>query len=208
MAVEKLEFQKVYDDFAPRIRRYLTRLAGESEAEDLTQEVFAKVSRALEAFRGESQLSTWIYRIATNTARDRQRRSLAGGGKEKTIPLESFAEGEGDGDSGRDEGEASSEGRLIREEMNGCIREIIATLPDAYQSVIILSEMEGMKDAEIAAILGLSLQAAKIRLHRARAKLKESLTSSCVFYRDERNEFACDRKPSLVAIEDLKSYSK
>lgn len=69
----ELEFQKIHETFRPKIHRYLTRLLGELEAEDLTQEVFVRVSRALPTFRGESQLSTWLYRIATNAAIDRLR---------------------------------------------------------------------------------------------------------------------------------------
>jgi RNA polymerase sigma-70 factor (ECF subfamily) len=69
----ELEFQKIYDAFQPKILRYLIRLVGENEAEDVTQEIFVKVSQALENFRGESKLSTWLYRIATHAALDRLR---------------------------------------------------------------------------------------------------------------------------------------
>jgi RNA polymerase sigma factor (sigma-70 family) len=69
----EFDFQTIHAEFRPRIQRYLARLVGESEAEDLTQEVFVKVHRALPSFRGEAQLSTWIYRIATNAALDRLR---------------------------------------------------------------------------------------------------------------------------------------
>ncbi len=69
------EFQKIYEDHYPRIVRYLRRLVGDSEAEDVAQEVFVKVHQSLDKFRGESKLSTWIYRIATNTAMDRLRSS-------------------------------------------------------------------------------------------------------------------------------------
>ena len=69
----EFEFQKIYDTFQPKILRYLKNLTGEDEAEDLTQEVFVKVSKALGNFRGESKFSTWIYRVATNTAIDRLR---------------------------------------------------------------------------------------------------------------------------------------
>jgi RNA polymerase sigma-70 factor (ECF subfamily) len=89
--------------------------------------------------------------------------------------------------------------------MNGCIREIIETLPEAYRSVIVLSELEGFKDSEVANILGLSLEATKIRLRRARTRLKEELKTACIFYRDERNEFACDRKNPVVQIDETKS---
>ncbi len=73
MVAEQLDFQDIFADFQPKILRYLSRMVGEMEAEDLTQETFVKVSQAFESFRGESKLSTWIYRIATNTALDRMR---------------------------------------------------------------------------------------------------------------------------------------
>ena len=73
MGVGELDFQKIYDTYQPRILRYLVRLVGEHEAEDLAQEVFVKISQALMTFRGESQLSTWLYRIATNAAIDKIR---------------------------------------------------------------------------------------------------------------------------------------
>ena len=75
MSEAELDFQKIHDDFRPRLQRYLTRLVGEFEAEDLTQEVFLRISKALPTFRGDSQLHTWIYRIATNAAVDRLRAS-------------------------------------------------------------------------------------------------------------------------------------
>jgi len=200
MAGCEYNFQKIHDDFRPRMLRYLTRIVGENEAEDLTQEVFAKIDGALKAFRGESSLSTWIYRIATNAAADRLRRVSARHGNEKRLPIGDIAETEKDKNLWTDEQRASTEQRVIREEMNGCVRETIATLPESYRSVIVLSELEVFTDAEIADIVGLNLQAAKLRLHRARTKLKEELKKACVFYRDERTELACDRKTSFIEI--------
>jgi len=192
----EIRFQQVYDEYQGKILRYLTRMVGENEAEDLTQEVFVKIGRALETFRGESSMSTWIYQIATNTALDKLRHPFnrhAGG---KLLPVEAITETKEDENIWTGELAASTEQRVIRQEMNGCIREIIQTLPETYRSVIVLSELEGLSDAEIADILGLTLQAAKIRLHRARAKLRQELTTACIFYRDDRQGFACDRKPS------------
>ena len=64
----RLEFQSVHNRFRPRVLRYLKRLVGEGEAEDLTQSVMLKISEGLSGFRGDSRLSTWIYRVATNAA--------------------------------------------------------------------------------------------------------------------------------------------
>jgi RNA polymerase sigma-70 factor (ECF subfamily) len=79
--------------------------------------------------------------------------------------------------------------------MSACIDEFVARLPDNYKTVMVLSELEGFTNGEIAAILGLTLDTVKIRLHRARETLRKDLEAGCNFYRDERAEFACDRKP-------------
>lgn len=183
------DFQQIYREFHPRIQRYLTRLLGPAEADDAAQEVFAKVSRALPRFRGEASLSTWVYRIATNTAYDRLRSPSSG--RAVVVPLESAAP-VCDPSSGADQ-------KLVRSEMNDCIDEYIARLPASYRAVLILSEHEGLTNQDIADALGVSLDTVKIRLHRARARLRQDLGSGCSFYRDERNEFACQPKPGGVS---------
>jgi RNA polymerase sigma-70 factor (ECF subfamily) len=190
----EIKFQQVYDEYQERIFRYLTLMVGKNEAEDLTQEVFVKIGQALESFRGESGLSTWIYRIATNAAIDKLRHTLNRPQGDKLLTVESITATKENENIWTGETADSTEQRVIRQEMNGCIREIISTLPETYRAVIVLSELEGQNDREIADILGLTLQAVKIRLHRARARLKKELTASCTFYRDDRQEFACDRK--------------
>jgi len=190
----EIKFQQVYDEYQERIFRYLMLMVGKNEAEDLTQEVFVKIGQALETFRGESGLSTWIYRIATNAAIDKLRHRLNRLQGDKLLDIETITETKEDENIWTGETADSTEQRVIRQEMNGCIREIISTLPEAYRAVIVLSELEGQSDHEIADILDLTLQAVKIRLHRARARLKKELTASCTFYRDDRQEFACDRK--------------
>ena len=67
------EYNKIYDEFYPKIIRYLTGMIGPNEAEDVVQDVFEKISRNLDSFQGRSKLSTWIYRIASNAAVDRLR---------------------------------------------------------------------------------------------------------------------------------------
>lgn len=192
MGDNELRFQRIYDEYYDKVNCYLKRMVGDGEAEDLTQEVFIKIGKALETFRGEAQLSTWIYRIATHTALDRFRATHAH--ESRNFYEDDSASTEEDKNSWTGEREASTEQKVIREEMNECIRGIINTLPEAYRTVIILSELEGLKDGEIAQIMGTSLQATKIRIHRARVKLKDEMTKACVFYRDEQSGFACDRK--------------
>ena len=186
-----LEFQAVHDRFRSRVLRYLTRLVGEGEAEDLTQSVMLKISEGLPDFRGDSNLSTWVYRIATNAALDKLRR--------KTIQPPGGLELDSDeADVPEGARTASVETTAIREEMNACIREFIERLPENYKTVMVLSELEGFKNEEIAAILGVNLDTVKIRLHRAREKLRKELEAGCSFHRDEDGDLACDRKPTAT----------
>ena len=192
-----LDFDRLYQTFHPKIVRYLAHMVGWREAEDLTQEVFVKVNQALNTFKGESQVSTWIYRIATNSALDRLRSPSFRQTGLKSLSGDSIGEGEIqiiDKNAWTGENVPSIESSVVRKEMNQCIRGVVEKLPENYRTVMDLSELEGFRDDEIAEILGVSIQTAKIRLHRARARLKKDLEAHCNFYRDERNEFACDIK--------------
>lgn len=176
-----LDFQRIHDEFRPKIQRYLVRLVGEYEAEDLTQDVFIRVSRALQSFRGESQLSTWIYRIATNAALDKLRdpsfkRIVQNGQSDRSDPGEIEIENK---DIGTDEGAFSPEQQLFRKERFECYCDCIETLPLNYRTIVALSELEALAANEIAEILGLSLDVVKIRLHRGRARLLQELKSHC-----------------------------
>lgn len=191
------EFQSIHDTFRPKILRYLARFVGEDEAEDLTQTVMVKVSKGLHKFRGDAAVSTWIYRIATNTALDHLRSPARKRTNQQFSLTETLKEGDVDATEltiPLDKQTPSIEAAVIRKEMNKCVDEFIDSLPETEKTVIVLSELEGFKNSEIAKILGVSLAAVKIRLHRARARLREDLGSGCTFYRDERNEFVCDRK--------------
>ena len=187
-----LEFPAIYEVFQPKILRYLTRLIGEAEAEDLTQEVLIKVSDALPNFRGESQLSTWIYRIATNATLDRLRSPSY-----KRIVQNCSANAEAEVDERNaltGEKPPAVEPQVFRKEMNECIQGFIQKRPENYRIVLVLSEFEGLKDSEIAETLGISPGAVKIRLHRAKERLKEELGANCESYWLEENEFLPELK--------------
>lgn len=195
MTKDGLDFDSIYDEFHLKIGRYLERMVGKSEAEDLTQEVFMKVNKGLEGFEGKSSLSTWIYRLATNAALDKLHSRPFRENKQKksldNIDDEFEAEGK---DVYTQEKELSAEREAIRTEMNECIREFVDKLPENYRTIIILSELKDLKNQEIAEILDISLDAVKIRLHRARVRLKAEFEAGCSFYYNEDNELACDRK--------------
>jgi len=191
------DFQEIHRLYRPRIFRYLSRLAGPSEAEDLTQEVFIKASRAMKNFRGGSQVSTWIYKIATNTARDEMRKPSFK--RPATALMTGTPCQAGEPGMQEEESAAGAEGEsppaelaLIRQEGLDCLRVYIAKLPPNYRPVIVLSVLEGMKNREIADILGISLETVKIRLHRGRSRLVKELETHCGWYRDRRNRLTWD----------------
>lgn len=189
----KPDFKTIHDSYHPRISRYLTRLVGRIDAEDLTQEVFVRVDKGLKDFRGDANLSTWIYRIATNVATDMLRsRSFRETGSTQSIsqdeaPIE-------DVDAFTGEKKPSVERQLIREEMSSCVHDYIDNLPEKYRTVVMLSEVEELTNPEIAEVLGLTIETVKVRLHRGRAKLKEKLETGCDFDRNEEDILVCDRK--------------
>ena len=171
----------------------MARTVSDDESEDLTQEVFAKISRALNTFRAEASLSTWVYRIATNTALDR----LRGPSFQRaqiTLDLHRPDPETEIEDRNMSTGEKTPllEHQIFRKEINECICSFIERLPESYRTVLILSEFEELKNTEISEILGISLHTVKIRLHRAREKLKEKFLTKCDSYWVENNEFLPD----------------
>jgi len=192
MKTDVLEFQKIYDAFQPRILHYLARIVGPDEAEDLTQDVFLKAIQALPGFRRQSTVATWLYRIATNAALDRLRRTALR--RAISSPAAPRADAPGGGSEAANEAVAdetpSAEQQLIHEEMRACLVEYIEKLPQNYRAVLVLSELKGLKNNEIAEALGVSVDTVKARLHRARVKLKETVQHHSEFSHGDRHETA------------------
>lgn len=197
MSEVRQDFATLYKEYYPKIVGYLRRLVGDLEAEDAAQEVFVKISRSLDGFRGESSLSTWIYRIATNTAMDHLRKP-AEQAKRQTIGLAMDDSSADTGDVTLTDTVPLVDALLIRKDMNECIRGLVNDLPEIYRTVLVLGDLEGFTNAEIADLLGLSLDTVKIRLHRGRQQLKKAMDRACHLYHDERNELSCDRKTTTL----------
>jgi RNA polymerase sigma-70 factor (ECF subfamily) len=184
-------FPDSFDDFQRPVYHYLLRMTqDQAVAEDLTQETFIRVYRGLPEFRGEASLATWIYRIATNVSLDHfRRRSTA----QDTV-THSLDEGETDQEWLTDNQATSPEQLAARSEMAACVEDFVGQLPPDYRAVLVLHDLQGMKNHEIAEVLDVSLDTVKIRLHRARKKLQGALTSGCDFAHDERNVLVCEQK--------------
>jgi RNA polymerase sigma-70 factor (ECF subfamily) len=197
MSSAELTFDQIHQAFRPKIYRYLTGMVGELEAEDLTQEVFVKLSQALDSFRGEAKLSTWIYRIATNAALDRLR-SPKFQATEIDIPgARQAANGEAeiaDRNTWTGEPVPLVEQQVYRKEMAECVQDYIRQLPEIYRTVLVLSHMEELGNQEIADVLGVTLETVKIRLHRARDLIRRELAENCPSYWVVDNEFLPELK--------------
>jgi RNA polymerase sigma-70 factor (ECF subfamily) len=178
-------FRTLYDANHDRVHRLLGRIAGPHDAEDLTQIVFAKAATALPRFRGDALASTWLYRIATNVASDWLRGRAAREAKLTVHLPEGGETGQASANVALPDHQSSPEQRLVRKEMHDHIRREIGQLPESSREVLILGQLGGLPDEEVAQALGISLANVKVRLHRARAQLKQAIGARCDFYRTE-----------------------
>lgn len=195
-----IRLDELYREYRPRIYRYIAGMAGEHDAEDLTQDVFMKAGKSLGSFRGDSQIATWLYRIATNAVLDHRKSSAYRKESAESPDLESIADRSYDRHVWTKGRSKSPDDILIRKQMSECVRSIVDTLPENDRIVIVLSDVEGFSDREIAEILSLKPGAAKVRLHRARTRLREKLQSACDFYRTKDNTLACDKKSPILTF--------
>ena len=154
----------------------LRMLRNPEDAEDVLQDTFLRAYRGLKSFQGNSTFSTWIYRIATNSALMRLRK--------KRLPTVSIDQA--------DEQEAPLEiadwkpgpvEQLMTEETREAMEQAIESLPPEFRQVFILRDVEELSNAEVAEVLDLSVAAVKSRLHRARLKVRNRL----IAHFNERN---------------------
>lgn len=146
------------------------------DAEDVVQESFAAAFRALATFRAESRLSTWLHRIVVNHAlmKMRTRRRRPEVALDALLPA--FLR-DGHRVAGAAE-EVTAEGVLTAAETRGQVRAAIDRLPTAYRTVLLLRDIDELDNGTVATMLGVSPNAAKIRLHRARQALLTMLAPS------------------------------
>ena len=187
---------EVADRLAPQreaLYRYILGIVRDpAEAEDLTQEVLLRAYDKLGTLSDPARLVPWLYRIATNVAYDRFRQASY---RHRPQPLEEDTGEPGPGGAGIaiDTG-PRLEKVMEQEEMSACVQDYIAALPESYRAVILLHDVQGLTNPEIAEMLDLSLATVKIRLHRARKKLRTALGAGCSFESDERGVRVCEPK--------------
>lgn len=171
-------FDEIVNRYQHRIYRYVKRLVdNETDAEDITQEVFLKALNSLHDFREESSLQTWLFRIATNLCRDLLRRRQ----REKGwLRLWRFSDPD-DGGEGEEVRELPDyrhepERLLLRNELSAILHEAILQLPVAMRQTLVLHDLESLSYEEVAQVLCIPVGTVKSRLFHARARLRNALT--------------------------------
>ena len=161
-------FEELVRRYQRPISAYVYRMVGDYEAAlDLTQEIFIKVYGSLARYRSEFKFSTWIYKIAHNSAVDHLRRnagrerSLSNGveGDQYELPIESSS--------------LSPEQESERKERRLEIESVVRSLPNAYRELIVLRHSQDLTYEEIVEVTGLPLGTVKNRLFRAREMMRQ-----------------------------------
>jgi len=152
-------FGRLYHQHCGRIHSLARRMAGEEDADELTQDVFVRAWEKLRTFRGESAFGTWLHRLAINLILARR----ASGAKRRS----------------RDAGDAALEtapGRSAPPELRMDFEKALERLPGGARQVFVLFDVEGYRHEEIGEMLGISVGTSKSQLHRARMILREHLS--------------------------------
>jgi len=167
-------FGLLLDVYGRRLYNFARRMCRHDEdARDVVQETLLALVRSLHAYRGEGSLQAWLFHVAANACRKMRRR-----GKfepEQELSLEAFFPPGQDQSAEIPDPASNPEDRLLRTELNARLEDAIAELPTKYRSVLLLRDVEHLSTEETARALGLTPQAVKTRLHRARLFLRERL---------------------------------
>ncbi len=168
-------FETMVRVYTPRLLAVARRLVGNDEdARDVVQDAMLSAYRSIDKFEAHSRVSTWLHRIVVNAGlmklRTRRRKP-----EESIEPLLPTFREDGHYRNELPAWAAASDETAERNEMQQIVREAILNLPEAYREVVVLRDIEEQDTAATAAALGITPNAVKIRLHRARQALRTQL---------------------------------
>jgi RNA polymerase sigma-70 factor (ECF subfamily) len=191
-------FEELVREHQGMVFRTLTRLTGTGAAaagvqvEDLAQEVFLRLYKALPEFRGESLLSTYLYRIVVNVAQDEWKRRR----RERGVIAQEPGFAEDEGEAGWIEGFAGDaltehardpEQRMQDAEMRHAVEQAMLGLPEMERAVLVLYHQEELSYEGVAAALGMPINTVRTHLHRGRKRIAEVLRGRREFGRSKAN---------------------
>ena len=162
--------QEIWESFSIKLKNFIrARVHNPSDTEDILQEVFLKIHKNIHTLEDQKKLPAWIYRITRNSIIDYYRKNSSSSKIEYFENNEYFDYSE------------KSEVRDIKD----CLQSFVNNLPDKYKTAVKLSDIDGVKQKDIAKILDISLPGVKSRIQRGRAKIKDHFIECCKFETDQ-----------------------
>ena len=163
--------EQVWNDFSWRLRTFiLDWITNAEDADDLLQDIFTKIHNNLSSLKDEGRLTAWLFQITRNAITDFYRQLKVQPSEQ--APATVIVDNQDD--------------NALNREVAGWLEPMLESLPEKYRQALRLTELEGMKQSELARELGISLSAAKMRVRRGREKLKAILLDCCHFELDRR----------------------
>jgi RNA polymerase sigma-70 factor (ECF subfamily) len=155
--------EKLWQEYHAKLRAFVrSKVSDDATSDDILQNVFLKMHSGLASLKDETKLKSWLYQIARNAIIDYFR------SQNPTVDIpEWFSQPEIDS------------GEKTIQELSECLQPMIQQLPDNYREAVILSELKGLTQKEVAQVQGTSLSGAKSRVQRGRALLKNMLEECC-----------------------------
>ncbi|MDH4204261.1 MAG: RNA polymerase sigma factor [Desulfobacteraceae bacterium] len=175
-------FYSIFNQYHDRLKKFVAiTIRNEWVADDIVQEAFFRAHSKIATLKDNDKIGSWLFSIAYRLCMDHFR-------KERRNSPEEIADFGGMNTSRY----STTERKLEQHQMSVCIQNQVLLLPENYRTVIWLFDVLGFTLKETADILELSLENVKIRLHRARKKLKFILSQNCSLEKDERNVLVCE----------------
>jgi RNA polymerase sigma-70 factor (ECF subfamily) len=175
---DRSAFQELVERYADKAYQIAFGVLGSREdAEEVSQDVFVRIHRALPKFRGDSEFTTWMYRITLNLARNKYRWNKSRGAQKNVsmdAPLEGSEEGEGLA-MAVPETRLSPDDQVVIDELERNISRELETLPPLYREALVMRNLDDMNYEQIATLLGCKLGTIKSRIARARDELRRRL---------------------------------
>ena len=171
-------FNELVEAYSPRVYRLVARMLGRREdAEDMAQEVFVQVFKAIGQFRGDAKLGTWIYRVAINLCKNRSK-YLSRRYEDKQDAFDAVADHQPLHEAkGVTSGQINRPDQMVEGmQMEAIMRRCIAELEPDFREALILRDVENLSYEEIIEITGVAEGTVKSRIHRARALLKQRVS--------------------------------
>lgn len=176
---EVRSLKTLFEEYSPSVFSYLLRLSGDRAlAQDLTSETFYKAILAIDGFRGDASVKTWLLRIARNLYLRRTQR------EQRSTSLETMQ----DGGANFITHQPSPEDEVIQQEHDQAIQQALLALSEDDRTILLLTSQENMVYREIANVLEISVGAVKVRIHRARKRFAIALNEITNPQKERQND--------------------